>query len=394
MAHPVLRTARMRRCSRPVGFASALLCATAAAAVGHAQEVDSPMVVPLRVEGPSTPPSVARAARALRRDLAFVPELRVGRRGPMRVEVAGRRDGERVLLDMSLHGLADGEPVVRTFEGLPLDTIPFVHRFANAIVERTVGRPGIFGSRIVFGRRMGRGRKDVVALSFPYGGVSRLSSGAAFATLPAIGPHEVWYTIMDPRGMFITHTGAAEAPVIDAPGIDMGVAVCGGRVLFTSSRSGDPEIWSAGPDGADPVRLTHDPGIDVSPTCLPDGRVAFVSNRGGTPQIWAVDAGGGEPSRLTPEGPASQTPTACAMPDGTTLLAFTRVHGPTSVQTLDLTTGRVETVARGNAKDPAFSPDCRMLAYATPAGLVVAEPTGRRPKVLLRGSVETVRWGW
>ena len=65
------------------------------------------------------------------------------------------------------------------------------------------------------------------------------------------------------------------------------------------------------------------------------------------------------------------------------------------VMTLDLTTGQTRRVspAHGIHKDPAFSPDCRMLAWVAPEGVVVATTDGRLVRTIARGHAETVRWG-
>ena len=49
-------------------------------------------------------------------------------------------------------------------------------------------------------------------------------------------------------------------------------------------------------DGSDLRRLTNNPGIDITPTWSPSGtQIAFTSDRSGTPQIYVVGADGAEP---------------------------------------------------------------------------------------------------
>ena len=43
----------------------------------------------------------------------------------------------------------------------------------------------------------------------------------------------------------------------------------GKRLAFTSDRDGDPDIFVADADGANPINLTAHPGIDVSPAWRP-----------------------------------------------------------------------------------------------------------------------------
>ena len=75
----------------------------------------------------------------------------------------------------------------------------------------------------------------------------------------------------------------------------------GSRVAFTSTRSGDPEIWLSDPDGSNPVQLTSMGAQETM--CLdwsPDGQtVAFASNAEGEFDLYLVSAAGGRPRRLT-----------------------------------------------------------------------------------------------
>ena len=69
-----------------------------------------------------------------------------------------------------------------------------------------------------------------------------------------------------------------------------------GKIAF--SYLGD--IWVAGEDGSNVVRLTDNTGRDVYPRFSPDGKwIAFSSNRYGNYDVFVVSAAGGTPKRLT-----------------------------------------------------------------------------------------------
>ena len=75
----------------------------------------------------------------------------------------------------------------------------------------------------------------------------------------------------------------------------------GKRMAFTSTRSGEWEIWSSDPDGAAAVQLTsmkaHATG---GPRWSPDGRwIVFGSNQSGDFELYAMPSTGGQPRRLT-----------------------------------------------------------------------------------------------
>ena len=75
----------------------------------------------------------------------------------------------------------------------------------------------------------------------------------------------------------------------------------GRRVAFTSSRSGDSEIWVSDGDGSNAVQLTNMRAQEtMGAHWSPDGtEIAFASNAEGEFDIYVVPAAGGKPRRLT-----------------------------------------------------------------------------------------------
>jgi Tol biopolymer transport system component len=75
----------------------------------------------------------------------------------------------------------------------------------------------------------------------------------------------------------------------------------GRRVAFTSTRSGEAEIWVADADGANALQLTSTQAQDSNCAAWsPDGQsIAFSSNGEGEFDVYVVPAAGGRPRRLT-----------------------------------------------------------------------------------------------
>lgn len=320
----------------------------------------------------------------------------VGAQGVIRGQVT--RVGGQIRVEMRLYELSRGASatLTRTYNGAPGELRNFMHDFANLVLEQLTGRRGAFGTRITFARRVREGRKDVYVASFDGHSVSRVSSGRGVAMLPAFGPGGVWYSLLTDTGMFITRTGTEERPLIDAEeSINMGVSICGSRAFFTSTRDGNAEIYSSALDGTDVRRLTDHPGIDVSPACGgPGGLIAFVSNRHGSPQIFGMDANGGGVRRLTYRGSYNQTPAWCPIGEER-LLAFTGRAAGLDVFTVRIDTQQYTRLTQGQGvnKDPAFSPDCRMLAfYSTRGGIYISNPEGLNQQLVIPGVAETLRW--
>src|SRR5882672_10257460 len=62
-----------------------------------------------------------------------------------------------------------------------------------------------------------------------------------------------------------------------------------GKIVFSSQRDGNNEIYTMNPDGSDRVDLTRNPASDITPEWSPDGRgIAFASNRSGGYQVYVM----------------------------------------------------------------------------------------------------------
>ncbi len=73
----------------------------------------------------------------------------------------------------------------------------------------------------------------------------------------------------------------------------------GGRLVFSSSRSGHRNLWISREDASQPTPLTTEASIDERPAFSPDGQaIAFLSDRGGRRGIWVINANGGAPKFL------------------------------------------------------------------------------------------------
>jgi TolB protein len=318
----------------------------------------------------------------------------VGAQGVIKGSV--NQSGNAISVSMAFFEIARGAAptLKKTYSGTPADLRGFMHSFANEVVKLLTGEASSFGTRLTFARREGPGRKDVYTADFDGANLSRVSLGRGVSMLPAFGPAGIWYSVLTPDGMFITRAGTKDQPLIRGSGLNMGVSQCGTRMVFSSTRDGNSEIYSANTDGSDIRRLTNDPGIDVSPQCGPDGRIAFVSNRHGTPQIWMMDAAGTNQKRVTYKGEYNQTPAWCGDAKKP-MIAFTGRDSAMDIFTLNLTTGAYTRITQGQGtnKDPAFSPDCRMVAFASSrGGVYVASPQGLNQIRVVSGAAETVRW--
>lgn len=157
-----------------------------------------------------------------------------------------------------------------------------------------------------------------------------------------------------------------------------------GRIVFTSYRDGDPEIYVAGLDGSGAKRLTTSSGLDDNAALDPTGaHIVFVSSRGGVPRLYVMDSTGANQTALS-TGSASWVPEGAPKysPDGSQI-AFTSTRtGISQVYVMPATGGNAVQVTHesGGAFDPAWSSDASQLyfvsASGTPSLRVVTLSTG------------------
>jgi dipeptidyl aminopeptidase/acylaminoacyl peptidase len=161
--------------------------------------------------------------------------------------------------------------------------------------------------------------------------------------------------------------------------------VAAGRLVFTSERDGDPEIYMGDVRATTVRRLTTDPAADEEAAIHPTGdRIVFVSTRSGTPRLWIMDTLGGS---LAPVGTGSSLfipERAPAWSPQGDRLAFTSARTGTSQVFVVSAIGGVGTqvtTEAGGAFDPAWSATGSQIIYATAAGtprlrsVVVADGT-------------------
>ena len=72
------------------------------------------------------------------------------------------------------------------------------------------------------------------------------------------------------------------------------------KIVFSSDRDGNSEIYVMNPDGTNQTRLTNNNTEEAQPSWSPDGtKIAFESNRDGNPEIYVMNTGGANQVRLT-----------------------------------------------------------------------------------------------
>jgi Tol biopolymer transport system component len=147
---------------------------------------------------------------------------------------------------------------------------------------------------------------------------------------------------------------------------DPAVVPQSGRIVFSSSRSGNRNLWLATADATDPQPLTAGNALDERPAVSPDGKqIAFVSDRGGQRSIWVVPIEGGAPRRIAA---AQVLDTLCWSPDGREILYAAPAGDVPGLFRLTIADGRIASLPTpGAAHSGAWSPRGNLIAYLEPS---------------------------
>jgi Tol biopolymer transport system component len=144
--------------------------------------------------------------------------------------------------------------------------------------------------------------------------------------------------------------------------LDPAMAPAGDRLVFSSSRGGNRNLWTARADGTGARPLTSGLSEDDWPSYSPDGRqIVFASDRGQRRSIWIVGADGGPPRKVI-DADVIGGPTWSH--DGQEIVYSAGVGGGPGLWRVAATGGtpaRIPTPAF--ASDPVVSPAGDVIAY-------------------------------
>jgi Tol biopolymer transport system component len=133
------------------------------------------------------------------------------------------------------------------------------------------------------------------------------------------------------------------------------------RIVYTSTVSGNRDLWTMAPDGREQRQITANTGDNGVPAVTDDNAyVAFVSNRTGLAQVWRMSADGANQLQLT-RGAGKYYPSTS--PDGRSVLYNTTDDW--HLWRVSIDGGEPVGLTDYVAMRPAVSPDGKMIACVT-----------------------------
>jgi TolB protein len=251
------------------------------------------------------------------------------------------------------------------------------HKFADEIIMRLGGGiNGIAETKLYFISNRS-GNKELWTMDYDGQNQHALTHLGSIALSPRVSPDNsrVAFTEFGKSGVEIGMYSLDLNRMVSFPhygGTNSSAAwsADGNHIAFSSSRTGDPEIYIADNDGRNLKRVTAFKGPDVSPTWNPKTgtQLAWVSGRTGLPQIYTMDTDGTNVQRLSDQGYAVSPSWS---PNGQ-FLAFSwiRHYGPGApgnqdIYIMDIASKQFVQLTHdvGRNDYPSWSPDGRHLVF-------------------------------
>ncbi len=252
------------------------------------------------------------------------------------------------------------------------------HRFADEIIFRLGGGiPGIAETKLFYVKVLGA-NKEIWMMDYDGANPHAVTHLGTVSLSPRVSPDNsrVAFSSLGRDGfqirMFSLLLGRmVNLPVSGGTNLSPAWSPDGRELAYSSSRTGDPEIWIADSNGGGARRVTSFRGPDVSPVFNPKtgAQIAWISGRTGLPQMYVMEADGSGVQRMTDGGYATSPSWS---PNGQFLaFAWNRKYGPGApggqdIYVMEIATKRWIQLTHdiGRCDFPSWSPDGRHIVFA------------------------------
>jgi TolB protein len=282
------------------------------------------------------------------------------------------------------------------------------HRFADEIIFRlSGGQPGIAETKIYY-VHLGGGSKEIWEMDYDGANQHAITNLGQISLSPRVSPDNsrLAFSSLTKNGFQIKMYSLLLGRMVNFPASEgtnasPAWAPNGKDLAYSSSRTGDPEIWISDANGSLGRRVTSFRGPDVSPVYNPrtGSQIAWISGRTGLPQLYVMDADGSGVQRMTDGGYASSPSWS---PNGQFLaFAWNRKYGPGApggqdIYVMEIATKRwIQLTHDGGECDfPSWSPDGRHIVYSNGHKIWTMLADGTSRQALTAPGADMPNWSW
>jgi Tol biopolymer transport system component len=159
------------------------------------------------------------------------------------------------------------------------------------------------------------------------------------------------------------------------------------KIVFTSNRDGDEEIYTMDQDGSHILRLTNSPGRDYAAKWSPNRtKIAFTSERTVNGEIYLMNIDGSCPTRLTFNEANDVQPNWS--PDGTMIVFASERSGSWGIYTMSAIGSNVSRIGTFWGLAPYWSPDGKKIAFTGQSAIYLVNIDGTNLKNLTSGGMD------
>jgi len=281
-------------------------------------------------------------------------------------------EGDKLELKGWLYDVPMGQLIIgKVYKGSISDLDQVVHRWADEIVFRFTGQPGIAQSKIAMVINTGNG-KEIGIIDYDGRNLRMITANKSLNLNPDFSPDNetiifTSYQRGNPDLFLLDLTSGKNTRLTEeALNITPSYSSDGTKVAFGHSVEGNPEVFVLELQTRKKRRITVSPGVDTSPSFSPNNReICFTSDRGGAPQVYVMNADGGDLRRLTYSGDYNDAPDWSPKGD---LIAFqSKIGGEFQICTIAVDGSQFQqwTSGPGSNESPSWAPDGRHIVFSS-----------------------------
>jgi TolB protein len=283
-------------------------------------------------------------------------------------------EGEKLKIEGRLYDISLGQMITGiAYRAKETEFRLMVHKFADEVIKRISGVPGVFQTKIAFVSNS-TSKKEIYMMDYDGYNLNRLTNFQTITLLPEWSPDRkslAFVSFLGKKpGIYTIDLKTLTSKRL-LPQDKFSSSPCyspdGNSLIYSGTyEGGNSEICIIDLATSKVKRLTFDPSIDTSPCYSPTGReIAFTSNRSGAPHIYIMDLEGLNIRRISYGSAYNDSP--AWSPRGDLIAYIARVGGNFCICTVDPSGENFTNLTpdAGDNENPSWSSDGMNIIFSS-----------------------------